>query len=252
MSTLVLIAAGTGCVESPSVAPAATAEESPPAGPGVAEQTSGSAITSPGTVAAAVQEAQTPPAGPTTSRAARATLLVDVDPPLLDFGLVPPNTEASGTVRIRNNGSEPVTIQRIKPSCSCTTTNDLTGKDIPPGESVTLAAKLDRATFAMVKRESVTIYFEGHRNPLRFEVLADVGFPIRVVPSTFNLTQGEASGRLIVASRDKSPFTILSANGQPPNFIGFDPKSSPPRESYVLACVILQLLPLPIPVGPRD
>ena len=50
---------------------------------------------------------------------------VDVVPPFLDFGFIPPNVDATGSVKIVNQGTEPLMILAAEPSCKCTTLSDL-------------------------------------------------------------------------------------------------------------------------------
>lgn len=65
------------------------------------------------------------------------------DPSLLDLGTVAGGSEVPFSFVVRNAGGRPLTIRRVVAECGCTTTSDdLAGQQLPPGESVVLRGLL--------------------------------------------------------------------------------------------------------------
>lgn len=159
---------------------------------------------------------------------------IALDPDVLNFGYVPPGVDSTGSVAIRNTGTEPVTISQVKPTCRCTTLNDIVGVVIGPGESVALTARLEGQSIAGSRSAAVRVGIEGYEQLLTLDIRAEVSLPVRTSPAIFNLATGERTGHVVVESIDRRPFNILSANRQPPRFVGFDPEIDEPRSSYVL------------------
>lgn len=156
------------------------------------------------------------------------------DPPVVDLGYILPNQTANTIIQVRNIGAEPLKITLVKPSCTCTTLEDLTGTVIPPGESVPLTAQLKARSKPSPMTSSITFLFEGYPESSQISISAVVARPIRTVPQIFNLATGELSGQVVVESNDGRPFTISAANRRPPEYIGFDPATDEPRNAYVL------------------
>ncbi len=192
---------------------------------------------------------QTQPAnrgGPPTRQAAADTLQsttnvvssdpapVVFDPPAVDLGYILPNQTVNTIIQVRNIGDKPLKITLVKPSCTCTTLDDLTGTVIPPGESVPLTAQLKARSKPSPMTSSITFLFEGYLESSKVSISAQVARPIRTIPQAFNLATGELSGHIVVESIDGRPFTISAANRQPPEYIGFDPATDEPRNGYVL------------------
>jgi len=156
------------------------------------------------------------------------------DPPAVDLGYLLPNQTVNTIIQVRNIGSEPLKITLVKPSCTCTTLDDLTGTIIPPGESVSLNAQIKARSKPSPLTSSVTFLFEGYLESSKVSISAQVARPIRSIPQIFNCAAGDLSGRVVVESLDGRTFTISAANRQPPEYIGFDPATDEPRNAYVL------------------
>jgi hypothetical protein len=177
----------------------------------------------------AARDATTPPA------ARSATPPLRPDPPMLDFGIVPPGQESVGSVRLVNAGSEPLTILAVQPTCKCTAINDLEGRVIPAGESIELEAKLDAVNAPGSRSASVRVLVDGYTEPVTVQLKSAVALPIRVSPPYINAVEGKnPTGRLVVQSNDGMPFRICSAHGRPPRYIGFDPATDEPQNRYFI------------------
>ncbi len=179
-------------------------------------------------------QAADPDAQLTSSLVPSGSAPIEFEPRLVDLGYMLPNEKRVAVFQIRNLSDEPVKITLVKPSCACTTLNDLTGTVIPPGESVSLEAQVKARSMPSPLISSVTILFEGYPESSQVSISAQVARPIRTVPQIFNCVTGELSGRVVVESIDGRPFTISAANRQPPEYIGFDPATDEPRNAYVL------------------
>lgn len=171
---------------------------------------------------------------PTTKVVSFGPAPVEFDPPAVDLGYILPNQKVNTIIQVRNIGSEPLQITLAKPSCTCTTLDDLAGTVIPPGESVSLTVQLKARSKPSPMGSSVTFSFEGYAESSKISISAQVARPIRTVPQIFNLATGELSGQVVVESNDGRPFTISAANRQPPEYIGFDPATDELRNVYVL------------------
>ena len=111
------------------------------------------------------------PAPPARPEAAPARAIAGAppmvsEPASIDFGFLPPNTPGEGIVLLRNTSDKPLTINLVQPSCKCTTTSDLVGKQIPPGGNVELQIKLDGAPAMGVRRSSVKVMVDGYGSAL--------------------------------------------------------------------------------------
>ena len=159
---------------------------------------------------------------------------IEFDPPVVDVGYMLPNEKKDATFQIRNLGDEPLKISLVKPSCTCTTLDDLTGTVIPPRSAVSLTAQLKAWSKVNPLNSSITFLFEGYSESSRVSLTAQVARAVKTVPQDLKLVAGAMSGRIVVESIDGRPFTIFAANRQPPAYIGFDPETDEPRNAYVL------------------
>ena len=63
------------------------------------------------------------------------------------FGEVPPSQTLTHTFTLENTSRNAVEIVRVKSSCGCTTTDDLEGRVVPPGESLGVPVSLVSGLF---------------------------------------------------------------------------------------------------------
>ncbi|MCA9284065.1 MAG: DUF1573 domain-containing protein [Phycisphaerales bacterium] len=173
--------------------------------------------------------AQVPPGQPQPGLAP-----VQVEPPLKDFGLVGPSVKLPTTFILRNVGSEPLRLGAAVPSCKCTTIEGLVGNVIPPGGTLELPATMEAPSTPGVKEAKIMLAFAGFNKPVLAHLKCEVGLPIVVEEEFVDALKGVTSGQLTVKSRDGKPFRILTSNGEPPEFVGFDPAKDEPRNSYVV------------------
>lgn len=184
-----------------------------------------------GQVGAATAE-RSPPRD--AARPSSATVIAT--PAMLDLGFMRPNQNAVGTVTLRNTGTVPAKVIAVTPSCKCTTTSNVAGMEIAPGATLSFDATLEGAPVPGVRTSNIRIAIEGMQSPIEVKVKGEVSQPVRAVPAYLNCVGGKnLSGRMVVESIDKRPFTILSANGSAPSIGGWDPAKDSPRSTYLLS-----------------
>ncbi len=167
---------------------------------------------------------------------------VEFEPPVLDFGNLPPGGTGTGLVKIWNVGGEPLKIIRSITSCGCTVAENLAGREIPPGGFTEFSTTMNMKSGLGEKKEKISIVFEGYTETFAvYYFMAEVSLPIRVTPPYIRASDRvndewvhTTSGELRVESTDGKPFRILGSHGEPPQFIGFDPATDSPASQYTI------------------
>ncbi len=183
--------------------------------------------------------------------AARGAPPVQVEPRIIQMGLLRPGESASGTAQLRNIGDEPLQILASRASCRCTSVN-LALTWIQPGESVPLTARYDATSSLGKKTESVRVLFAGYTELVEVRVQAEVAMAVRAVPPHLRATEA-VIGTITIESVDGRPFSILATHGEPPQFVGFNRSVDSPRNVYYVKwdltrwtnCVDAQGNPMP-------
>jgi hypothetical protein len=160
---------------------------------------------------------------------------ITLDPPVLDFGIIPPAVTKEGVVKLINTGTKELEVLTVQPSCKCTTLDDISGKKIPVGGYIELRAQMKAESSPGGKRAEVKVLIDGYTQVLNVVLRNEVSLPIRVSPSYFNAVKGtEGKGTIVLESIDQKPFRICAVGGKTPNLIGFDPAKDEPRNQYIL------------------
>ncbi len=142
-----------------------------------------------------------------------ASLDITFDPPKLDLGIMQPGVPKTGTIKLTNNGTEPVQIKKAVASCGCTTPT--WPKDpIGPGETAELEITLKpslkqgqrlskRVTLQMVSGAPQVIAVEG-----------EVGLFVKLEPDFLDASKKdiEGHGTVVLESADQTPFMIIAAD----------------------------------------
>jgi hypothetical protein len=148
---------------------------------------------------------------------------ISVEPPVLDLGFMAPRAGGKGTVVLKNTGDKPLTIAAVTPSCKCTTTSNLAGTILKPGESAPLEAALEGAAMPQTHRASIRVLVDGYAKVIEIQLRGETAMPVRAVPAIINAVENKPrQGRFIVESVDKKPFTVCAIGGRVPEFIGFN------------------------------
>jgi hypothetical protein len=174
---------------------------------------------------------QHPHPQPAASQEAAGPAPYEFDPPVLDFGIVAPDTEMRGSITLRNVSAQPLYIDAMKPDCKCTTVQDLTGRRLSPGESVVIDAVVEGRPTAAEKNSEIKFVFRGYGQG-SVSIMSTVSRVVRGTPSYLKATE-QLTGVVDVASLDGSTFRILAVDGGAPDYVdGFDPAVDEPRAEY--------------------
>jgi len=192
----------------------------------------------PQAVPAAPQPGLAAPAAPTQEVAAESVdemPPIRLEPEVIDFGIVPPSVSKEGVVKLVNTGTKELEILTVQPSCKCTTLEDMSGKKIPAGGSIELRAVMKAQSAPGKKGADIKVLIDGYSQVVPIQLKQEVSLPIRVSPSYLNVVKGmPTTGRTVIESIDKQPFTICAVGGKKPNLVGFDPEKDAPRSQYLL------------------
>lgn len=160
---------------------------------------------------------------------------IEFSPAEMHFGVISPGQNIKGTVTIHNAGTRALKVLRSGTSCGCTTAADLSGHVILPGGEVEVPLGMKPKSGLGEKQESFTMFFEGYEQvPVRYYIKGEVSLPIRAYPSPLDIRESLV-GEMTVESRESDPFRVLAINGEPPQFIDFNPETDEPRGQYRIA-----------------
>ena len=233
---------GTVTVSAPTPAPAVA--PTAPTAPAPAARTAGSVIQPPVVSTAALAAAQTTtpaaaastPASPAADEAIDAPPPIRLDPEVMDFGIIPPSVTREGIVKLINTSQKELEILTVQPSCKCTTLgDDISGQKIPPGGFIELKAAMKAQSSPGTKKAEIKILVDGYSQVLNVNLRNEVSLPVRITPAYLNVVKGQPlTGRTVIESIDKQPFTVCAVGGKPPHLVGFDPATDAPRNQYLL------------------
>jgi len=176
----------------------------------------------------ALAQGQVPPG------TARIPDMVVLQPESIAFGAVPPGSSHVGSFRLINTTSSPVTVRAAVPSCKCTAITDIVGKAIPAGGSLALDVTMEVPLTPGQKDATVQIVLEGVQRPITAKLSAESVMPVRVDPAYVDALKGKSMGTVTARSADGKPFRIVSVDGRPAQFVGYDPSTDAPRAEYTL------------------
>jgi hypothetical protein len=137
-----------------------------------------------------------------------------VDPPMVNFGAVPPGARKSTTFTLRNPTGAPLKIVDAKPSCKCTDITPLKGVVVPAGGSVELQATLAVPRTPGKKDAKVMIVVEQYGMTVA-QMEATATLPIMATPEYVEALKGVSSGSFTLASGDGAPFSVVGSWGLP-------------------------------------
>lgn len=205
-------------------------QSSPPAASAPAAAPAATAV-----AASAVPSAAAAPASTQTTVNRVVAGPITAEPGMVDFGLVEPRALVEVEVTLTNSSDQPVEIVASKPTCQCTTV-DMTGKVIPARGRITMPVAMQTSAAVGVKQAAVSLLFKGVSAPMQVGLKAEVAYSVvaRPVPYIDALDPARLSGTFDLESPDGKPFAVRAVQGEPPAFVGFDPKADAPRSRYTL------------------
>ncbi|TVQ59644.1 MAG: DUF1573 domain-containing protein [Phycisphaerales bacterium] len=180
-----------------------------------------------------VRPADMPEQVPGAQQERRAIPPLRASPREIKLGFIDPEAVVTGTTQLTNTGDEPIRISRTASSCACTVA-DLEKEVLQPGESMPLEATLTAGRNLGGQQRSVRIWVDGYAMPYEVWVTAEVAYGVRANPIFVNAIGIQRTGEIFLESVDDKPFTVLSTNNETVRYVGFDPESEAPRNSYTI------------------
>ncbi|MEW5924293.1 MAG: DUF1573 domain-containing protein [Candidatus Zixiibacteriota bacterium] len=91
-----------------------------------------------------------------------------------DFGFLPQKSEVSHTFFLRNRGSSPLTVKKIKTGCSCTSISEI-DKPIEPGDSAAVAVTFKSGRYRGPVSKTTKVIIDNPESAIyEFTIKADV------------------------------------------------------------------------------
>lgn len=173
-----------------------------------------------------------------------------IEPPALDFGFIAPGESKTGIFTLKNPNNFPLTIVALQPTCTCTSTTDLSGRVIAPGESIQFDASLAAALATGPRKSTVKVIVEGFSKPVEVDVRAEVVMDLRVVPPAINvLPNVPVAGRVVIESVDKNHFEFFRWTAWRQYALDLIPQRTPREVRIWCATTSLALPPPRCPPG---
>jgi len=138
---------------------------------------------------------------------------VDVEPAVVDFGMLASGEARAGRFTLHNRGLQPVTVASATPSCKCTSITPVAGRTIPPGGSIELSASMEAPRAPGPKDAKVFIAIEGASQPLIARMQGEVVWPVQPEPPYVDALQGRRNGAVRLRSTDGRAFRVLGLDG---------------------------------------
>lgn len=121
-----------------------------------------------------------------------------VEKPVFDFGEVAQGDQVPHAFKFRNDGDEPLRIDRVKSSCGCTAAL-LSAKTLAPGESGEVKANFDTTRFRGAVTKTISLYSNDPQRPIKkMSIKGKIRETLSVVPERLTLKQVKA-GKVTVA-----------------------------------------------------
>lgn len=156
-----------------------------------------------------------------------------VIPEAPDFGYRTPSEHASLTMTIQNSGDESLTIERVRGDCQCTSV-EIVGENrvLEPAATMDIIINLETPKETGPHTRMVEIFAAGNTLPAVIPLYVQVGYPVRVNGDPRAAMIADPIGVLQLDSVQGRKFKVVSVNGLPPIFNGFDPAKDEPRTQY--------------------
>lgn len=154
----------------------------------------------------------TKPAGAVTPTPAPSdgVQVIAAEPTILELGEFSTSETKAGVITLRNTSDTMVTVQRVKPSCGCTTADFIPNTVLAPNETTEVTIRMRGGPTARELNKKVDFIIEGHAPltvPIHGKSLAYVEMtPDAIVPDDM------PDGRIVLRSIDGQPFKITSVS----------------------------------------
>jgi len=141
--------------------------------------------------------------------------VADVSEKIQDFGMVAKGETLKALFVVKNNGTAPLEITSVRPTCGCTVANF--DKVVPPGGSGKVEAEVDTTAFTGPIAKSILVFTNDPGNgQINLVVKAEVRSFVEVLPRNLlrlNVLQGEpAVEKVTLVSADGSEFKVTGVD----------------------------------------
>ena len=138
-----------------------------------------------------------------------AEQVVTLTPATLDLGQFSTSEKGSGSVTLTNTSDSPVTIERAKASCGCTTSDFKQGTVLQPGETTDVSVTMNGKGRARKMSKTVTFTISGFP-PLRLPVVAETIAYVALDKDPITIAEDDGISTITLSSVDNQPFTVTS------------------------------------------
>ncbi|MCZ6699008.1 MAG: DUF1573 domain-containing protein, partial [Planctomycetota bacterium] len=143
------------------------------------------------------------------------------DTPVYDFGRVLSGSKVNHDYWFTNDGSGPVEILAVKPSCGCTASGDF-DRIVEPGESGRIPIEVDTAKLKGSVTKSVTIHtnIAAPNKTVLLQIKGDVWNLIEVRPTAANFGKltGTAQRKLVITNNSEQVAELSDIQSNSPMF----------------------------------
>ena len=135
--------------------------------------------------------------------------VVTLTPTTLDLGTFSTSEKGTGSVTLTNTGEKPVTIERAKASCGCTTSDFQNGTVLQPGETTDVSVTMNGKGRARKMSKTVTFTIKDFP-PIRLPVVAQTISYVTIDKDPITIEDDFGKATLTLTSVDNQPFVVTS------------------------------------------
>lgn len=139
-----------------------------------------------------------------------AAAVLKAEPSLVNVGEMATMETKSEVLTLTNTGEAPITIERAKTSCGCTTAGIEPGTVIQPGESVEVSVSLRGSSRAQTLSKTVSFLVAG-MDPLVVPVRGQTVEYVQITPEILDRSTNP-EGTITLRSIDEQPFKVTGVS----------------------------------------
>ncbi|MDG2054344.1 MAG: ankyrin repeat domain-containing protein [Phycisphaerales bacterium] len=141
---------------------------------------------------------------------ASTEVMLELTPASLDLGNVAAKQLGSGPVKLTNISDKPITIERAKTNCGCTTSDFVPNTVLQPGESSEITINLRGASKAVPVTKTVTFMVKDAA-PVKMQVSLNTILYVTATPEEYDNVLNP-DGKITLRAVDDQPFAIVSVS----------------------------------------
>ncbi len=135
--------------------------------------------------------------------------VVTVTPTTLDLGSFSTSEKGTGSVTLTNTGDKPVTLERAKASCGCTTSDFQNGTVLQPGEATDVSVTMNGKGRARKMSKTVTFTIKDYP-PIRLPVVAETVSYVTIDKDPITIEDDYGMETITLTAIDEQPFVVTS------------------------------------------